>query len=479
MKTKTIFSFIAIILVLSGGLFTSAQNTITNGTYMIISSGTTVVSSTDLAVNSGGNISVNGTLKLMKDFKNLNGSPYNVGTGTVEFDGSTGQNITGQNIIQNLTVNNSAGLTLGGNTTVNGNLSLSGGRITLGSNNLQLGPSATVVGSPSSTAMVVPEGTGELRKEFPATGSFTYPVGDASGTAEYSPVTVNYTGGTFAGGNYTGVSLKNIKYPDANITDNYLNRYWNISESGITNPMCNTTFQYLPADVTGTEILMSCTMVNPAPWTTYSLVNAATHQLSAQGMSTYGAFTGVKSFSPPPNQQLSNIDIPSGVTNCYDATQILTVGGNGTSFLVENGGIVYLVAGQKVLMEPGTKVNPGGYVHAYISTGPSDYCNSPREVAVTPENETVTGSVALENGLKVKIWPNPTPGNFTLEVTGMTDQSPVDMTIYDMQGRKILTGKLVNEYRHDFSIANQTVGIYNVRVFTGNNSATAKIIKTN
>src|ERR1039457_566292 len=132
MKTKTIFCLAVIFILFFAGFHTTAQNTITNGTYMIVTNGTMVVSAQDMDVNSGGNITVSGTLILQKDFNNLNSSPYNLGTGIVQFSGTTGQNVTGQNIFQDLAVNNSAGLTIGGNTRVNGNLTLTSGRITLG-----------------------------------------------------------------------------------------------------------------------------------------------------------------------------------------------------------------------------------------------------------------------------------------------------------------------------------------------------------
>lgn len=165
---------------------------------------------------------------------------------------------------------------MGGNTIVNGILAIANGKVTLGSHNLLLGPSATISATPSSTVMIIVTGTVELRKEFPAgyAGTFTFPVGDDTGTPGYSPVTLHFTGGTFASGNYAGVNLKNEKYPDPDITDNYLERYWTITQSGITGFTCNASFQYLPADVTGDETLISCTKVNPLPWTTYGLANA-------------------------------------------------------------------------------------------------------------------------------------------------------------------------------------------------------------
>jgi hypothetical protein len=477
MKTKNIFCLAGLILFLSGELQTNAQSTITSGSYMIITSGTTVVSMQDLDVSSGGNITLSGTLQLLKDFNNLNSSLYTIGTGIAGFSGTTGQHITGQNIFQDLTVNNSAGLTIGGNTRVNGNLTLTGGVLTLGSNNLLLGPSAAIAGSPSATAMVVPTSTGQMRKEYAGMGSFIFPVGDATSTPEYSPVTLNFTAGSFPGGNYAGVSLVNNKYPDLNITGNYLNRYWNLSQSGITGVTCNATFQYLPADVDGTENLLSCTLVNPLPWVTYSMTNAATHQLTALGVASFGSFTGVKTSTPPANQQLVNIDIPNGVTNCYDATQVLTVAGNGTTFLVENGGNVTMVAGSSILLMDGTTISSGGYFHGYITTT-NNYCSTPLNPIVSNIQDLKTLGIDTVPGTRfIKIYPNPTTDIVNIELMEEITSSTILITVYDMQGGKLLQKTMNGGSGFRFSLYDKPTGIYMVHVQYGERSEIAKVIK--
>ncbi len=272
----------------------SGQTIISNGTDMIISSGTTVVSNQNLDVNSGGDLNVLGTLVLKKDLINQNASPDNLGTGTIEFSGTTLQNISGQNIIGNMTVNNSAGITLSGNTQVNGTLTLTNGLITLGSNNLLLGPSATVSGTPSATKMIVATGTGELRKEFSGTGSFTFPVGDNTSTAEYSPVTLNFASGSFGSGNYAGVKLADAKYSHDSIQGSYLTRNWTVTQNAISGFSCSATFKYLDSDITGTESAIYCVKVSPDPWITYSAANTGTNELSATGLSSFSTFTGAK-----------------------------------------------------------------------------------------------------------------------------------------------------------------------------------------
>ena len=270
---------------------TQAQNVITPGTNVTIIAGTVVTSSQNLSVQNGAGLTVEGTLVLKKNLVNLNPTS-NLGQGTIEFSGTVLQAISGQNTIGSLVLNNALGLDIGGNTTINTMLNLQNGHIRLDANNLSLGILATVSGTPSPNSMVIATSAGELRKSFSGPGSFTYPVGDNSGTAEYSPVTLAFTAGSFAVGNYAGVKLTNTAYPG--MTGNYLNRYWALTQNGITAPVYDALFQYVTADIVGNEPDLSCTQVLPAPAITYNAANTALHQLTAGGLTTFGTFTGAQ-----------------------------------------------------------------------------------------------------------------------------------------------------------------------------------------
>ena len=243
------------------------------GGSLVIGTGAVITSVNDLSVQSGTNLDVQGTLILKKNLLNENSSPNSIGNGLIEFAGTSAQSIKGQNIIQNLRINNSNGLTIAGETRVNGELKFKTGMVTLGSNNLLMGPVASDSGA-SSSSMAVATGTGELRKEFPASPgfpiSFTLPVGDATGTPEYSPVSLTFLSGTFGSGNYAGVKLVNEKYPNDSISGSFLKRYWTLSQNAISSFSCNAVFQYLTADVEGTESSLFCCKVDPSPWITYN-----------------------------------------------------------------------------------------------------------------------------------------------------------------------------------------------------------------
>jgi hypothetical protein len=419
---------------------------------------------------------------LKKNLSNENLSPNAIGSGLVVLSGTQIQTINGQNIIQNLTVNNTAGVNNGGETRTNGVLMLSNGTISLGGNNLLLGPAATIAGTPSAAIMIIATGSGQLRKEFAVgySGSFVFPVGDDTNVPEYSPVTLNFTSASFGAGNYVGVNLVNAKYPDPGIIGNYLNRFWTITQSAVTNFNCNATFQYTGADVAGDENVLSCARLNPAPWTTYNLSNPFTHQLLANGLVIFGTFTGVKSTTPPANQQLENITLANGVSTCYDATQELTLAGNGTTFLVENGGDVTLVAGYKIHLLPGTKVISGGTLHGYITTT-NTYCNSNFNPLVA-NNDNSGEALEVESLVKnkfIKIYPNPTTDIVIVELADFDPATSINITVYTICGEKLLQKTIRGDSRFRFSLTGKSEGLYMVQVQSGERSEIAKVIKTN
>lgn len=174
---------------------------------------------------------------------------------------------------------------------------------------------------------------------------------------------------------------------------------------------------------------------------------------------------------PPAARTLTNVIVGNGQTKCYNATQIISIAGNGTLFFVLSGGSVTLIAGQKILFLPTSTIQPGGYLHGYIApSGP--WCISPSMPATLMSQDEVTNSIQLSS---FKVYPNPTTGNFILELTG--DADLVKLEIYGIWGEKILSTTLIGERRHEFSLSDKPVGVYFIRVLAGDNVETFKIIR--
>ena len=298
------YKIILICILFSSGLF--AQGVYNNGGKIVIGTGT----SFNIAGTGGnyrnetnvtdGSIDLSGTLMIAGNVTNNVAATDILTTAasgsTVVFDGTALQTLGGSTTaafnFANLTVNGTIGVIVSKNAQVNGNLTLTNGVVEIGNNNFTFGPTATVVGIPSATNMIIAIGGGQVLKYWPAVGSFTFPVGDFSLSSTYSPVTLNFTSGTFAPGAIVGVNLVASKFNDPSITGSYLNRYWNITQTGITAFACDATFQYLATDITGIEADISTLRMLPLPVTVFNPASVATHQLSATGLTDFGTFTG-------------------------------------------------------------------------------------------------------------------------------------------------------------------------------------------
>lgn len=285
--------------ILAQGIYNNgAKIIVTSGAYLNIS-GAAGGLKNETNVTDGAMV-LNGTFQITGNFVNNANSDFvdPASAGEVVFNGVTKQNITGSspqttNFI-NVKIDNPEGIGLIRDIVIAGILNMTNGLLDIGSANLLFKPAATITGTYGSTNMIVASGTGEVRKEFSAAGTFMFPVGDNIFTPDYSPVTLNLTSGTFAPGAFIGLNLVNGKYDDPIMTGSYLNRYWNISQSGITSFTCDAVFQYVQADVIGTESELYCTRIFPSPSTTFSAADQTLNLLTANNLDLLGAFTGAR-----------------------------------------------------------------------------------------------------------------------------------------------------------------------------------------
>ena len=126
------------------------------------------------------------------------------------------------------------------------------GVVDIQDNDLTLSENSDVSGTFTSGNMISADGSGYFIREISTAGTYFFPIGDLTSGADYSPVELDFTSGTFNNASVS-VNLSNNKHPDNPSTTDYLNRYWILSSSGISGFSCDMTFEYVSGDIVGNE----------------------------------------------------------------------------------------------------------------------------------------------------------------------------------------------------------------------------------
>lgn len=255
-----------------------------------------------LSIGSGGLALTAGALADGGNVITLAGNISGTGTHTSSSFGKIMMTGSGATIsaatLGNLELNNAGGFSLSGSPVVEGVLTLTSGKLTIGATDFTLGTAASIGGTPSAANMIVATGVGRVRKLFSALGTFTYPIGDNS---NYSPIALEMLNGTFAPGANAAVNVKNVKHPNnANVTS-YINRYWQVAVSGVSDLIYGVpSAKYVPGDVVGTEADIAMGQYTGVfPWVRYGVTNTSTHSLSLLALlEATSDFTGISSVNP-------------------------------------------------------------------------------------------------------------------------------------------------------------------------------------
>ena len=177
----------------------------------------------------------------------------------------------------------------------------------------------------------------------------------------------------------------------------------------------------------------------------------------------------------PDVNNIQNITIGSGESVCYSATQTINVAGNGTTFTIQPGGSATMVAGQKISYLPGTNVLSGAYMHGYITSN-NQYCSTTKGSIVSTDAQEQETTFAPADS-RFRIYPNPTTGVFTLDLGNASGTEKSLVEIYGMRGDKVFSTEITGAGKHELTLAGKPTGVYMIRVISGNNTETARIIK--
>jgi PKD repeat protein len=236
---------------------------------------------------------------------------------------------------------------------------------------------------------------------------------------------------------------------------------------------------YYRSSPAGAWVQLASYTASITSWTqeTITLPNpTSTYSIAFEGNAKWGhgvciddvEVTGV---SPVPvTISLENISV-SG-TSCFDASETISVAGNGSYFSVPDGGRATLIAGQQILLHPGTSVLSGGYLHAWIAPeGP--YCLPAVKGALASSQENPKPQVRY---IHTKIFPNPTSGAFAIEFTGFGDEQVV-VEVFGMCGERVIREVVPGNQPNQFSIAGKPAGIYLVRISGAGVTESVRMVK--
>jgi hypothetical protein len=140
------------------------------------------------------------------------------------------------------------------------------------------------------------------------------------------------------------------------------------------------------------------------------------------------------------------------------------VAGNGTNFIILNGGDVTMIAGQKIRYLPGTKVNAGGRLWGHIASN-GNYCTKEVNAVAEPGNDFF------------KTYPNPTSGMLTISIITTVESPKTTIEVFSILGHHVLTDEFFGMKEAGINLNNVNPGIYIIRVKQGEKTGTAKVIK--
>jgi fibronectin-binding autotransporter adhesin len=229
----------------------------------IIGTGNVTMTNTDLTLNGSLTIASGATLNNTTNNRNItiarnitNNGTFNIGTGTVTFNGSLSSAISGSTTFTNLVISKTSNdVTLSGSatTTVNNTLTLTSGNIITSSSHLLVLSSSSVISGGGSGSFI----SGPVRRPLSSGGSFTFPLGSVT-ASRYRPVRIESTSVAdtwtveYIGRNPSSDGYSNIAFNLANLRKISAFEYWNITRTGSASANVTLTYDvgsYIPPNV--------------------------------------------------------------------------------------------------------------------------------------------------------------------------------------------------------------------------------------
>ncbi len=213
-------------------------------------------------------------------------------------------------------------------------------------------------------------------------------------------------------------------------------------------------------------------IATPGATTTYKITVSGNN-----GCVAWDEVTVTVDSSLPEDLDLQNITVSNSV--CYNASQTITVAGNGSYFTAATGSDVTFLAGQNILFLPGTSMQSGSHVEARIVTN-GIYCagrsivDAGGEEEVTmPESLTLVGD---QHEPDVVIYPNPSNGIITIQTGQRFCFQGYNLELISIFGEIVRKEKHLGKTHLKLDLSNLPKGMYFARIFVETDMITLKIL---
>ena len=179
----------------------------------------------------------------------------------------------------------------------------------------------------------------------------------------------------------------------------------------------------------------------------------------------------------PANIEINDTIIENGFYSCFNALQSIVVAANGNPVAFEQGSNIEIIAGQNIRFLPGFHAKSGSQVHAFISStqfctpieSPSQQATVEKCIAIVNENPN---KIVPDMGKAVKIYPNPTSGKITVELTNY--EKAAQINIYNTLGSKVYSTSTMNSV--ELNLSHLKKGLYVMSITSEGNVETKKVM---
>ena len=465
---------------------------------------TAAASTKNLTIGSGRSLDIDEyTLSVAGNL--TNSGTFTAGTGTVVFNGSTHQTISGSSLtFYNVTFDNDKHFTFSGLTpTVNAEATFSSGIV---NGNMNFGASAT-----SASASLTSHVDGKVTKTA-GSGEFTFPTGNAG---VLGSVTATVTADTW-------VRFHNLVASGDDLPADYP-RYWNVADNCSGNdPQFDhvSNFEYWdinsPDGLSGAIVVASADNANkhfgstdPAPtatdvfgaiWTgsCWNNIGGSNQYVSddyttiiVRGVnipSVTCAGTPYFTLGSKAHETLLPIELLSFTATCDGKSALVewttATERNNDYFVLERSDDAINFTEVARVAGAGNSIDPIDY--AYTDYGIHGGDNYYRLVQVDYDGTRSVSDIVVVNCIEtaagepdVQAYPNPFDGELTLELDNF-DNRLARIDVYDMLGKLIYTDKVAspqNYYETVLNLSNLPPATYTVRVSTADFVINRKVVK--